>query len=478
MTILIKNGTVVTSTQTTKADILILDGKIAQINQVISIDAERVIDAEGKFVIPGGVDPHVHLYLPTPAGYSSDDFESGSISALHGGTTTLIDFVTPSKGESIYDALNKRIDEAKNSLIDYSFHVSPVDWHENSEKEIIQCIEHGFPSVKIYMAYKETIGLNDDVIYHVMRVAGQNGGMVTAHCELGDEVSAFRDFYVNQKLTSPLYHCLSRPAKLEANAVKRAIALADQSNCPLYIVHVSAGESLKYIQQAQRSGQPLYAETCPHYLLLDESKYNGDFEQTAKFVISPPLRTKDDIAALWEGINGQTIQTVGTDHCPFSFEQKSVGKDDFRKIPNGAGGIEHRFALLYTFGVVGNKFSMNKLVDLFSTQPAKIFGLYPQKGELAEGSDADIVIWNPNSESVISAKTHHSKADLSIFEGTKVSGMAEFVISNGNIVIENSKLSNNIPLGKLLRRNAQKTTSQYYNRGINDNPTPNNCGRV
>jgi dihydropyrimidinase len=328
------------------------------------------------------------------------------------------------------------------------------------------------------MAYKETIGLNDDVIYHVMRVVGQNGGMVTAHCELGDEVSSFRDFYVNQKLTSPLYHCLSRPVKLEANAVKRAIALADQSNCPLYIVHVSAGESLKHIQQAQRSGQPIYAETCPHYLLLDESNYNGEFEQTVKYVISPPLRTQDDITALWEGISNQTLQTVGTDHCPFSLEQKSVGKDDFRKIPNGAGGIEHRLALLYTYGVLENRFTMNKLVDLFATQPAKIFGLYPQKGELAVDSDADITIWNPNPESTISAKKHHSKADLNIFEGTKVKGIAEFVISNGNIVIENCQLGNNLQFGKLLKRMSQKTTNQYYKRTINNDPTANNCGRV
>lgn len=478
MTILIKNGNIVTSAQTLRADILVRNGKIVRIDSSIQENADSVIDATGKFVLPGGVDPHVHLYLPTPAGYSSDNFKSGSIAALYGGTTTLIDFVTPSKGQSIFDALNIRIDEAKDCLIDYTFHVSPVDWHENSEKEILQCIEHGFPSFKIYMAYKETIGLNDDTIYHVMRVAGQNGGMVTAHCELGDEVSAFRDFYVNQKLTSPLYHLLSRPSKLEASAVKRAITLADQANCPLYIVHVSAGESVKHIQLAQRSGQPIYAETCPQYLLLDESNYNGDFNETAKFVISPPLRTQNDIAALWDGINNQVIQTLGTDHCPFSLEQKAVGKDDFRKIPNGAGGIEHRLALLYTYGVLQNRFTINKLVDLYATQPAKIFGLYPQKGELAVGSDADIVIWNPNTESVISAKTHHSKADLNIFEGTKVNGMADYVLSNGNIVIENKNLSNNIHSGKLLRRKSQKTTSQYYKRYTNDDPTANNCGRV
>lgn len=478
MSILVKNGTIVTSAQTIKANILIDNGKIAKIGSGIQDNADDVIDAEGMFVLPGGVDPHVHLYLPTPVGFTSDDFNSGSISALYGGTTTLIDFVTPARGQSIYDALLQRIDEAKNSFIDYSFHVSPVDWHDTSEKEILQCIENGFPSFKIYMAYKETVGLADDAIYRVMKVASENGGLVTAHCELGDEVNSFRDFYVNQNLTSPQYHMLSRPSKLEVSAVKRAISLADQANCPLYIVHVSAGESLKHIQQAQRSGQTVYAETCPHYLLLDESNYYGDFEQTAKFVLSPPLRSKTDIAQLWDGISNGVIQTIGTDHCPFSFAQKAVGRNDFRKSPNGAGGIEHRLALLYTYGVLYGKFSMNKLVDLFATQPAKLFGLYPQKGEIAIGSDADIVVWNPNAESTISTKTHHSLADMNIFEGTTTKGEAKWVIANGNIAIKNAVLNNNIPFGKLLKRNALKNTNQYYKKSTNNDILSNNCGRV
>ncbi|MGE0076476.1 MAG: dihydropyrimidinase [Bacteroidales bacterium] len=478
MSILIKNGTIITSTQTIRADVLIEGDKITNVSPNFSENADKVIDANGMYILPGGVDPHVHLYLPTPAGYSSDDFKSGSISALYGGTTTLIDFVTPTKKQSIFEALSTRIKEAENSLVDYTFHVSPVDWHENSEKEIVQCIDNGFPSFKIYMAYKETVGLKDDDIYHVMRVVGQNGGMVTTHCELGDEVNSLRDSFVSQNQTSPLYHMLSRPAKLESNAVKRAIAMADQANCPLYIVHVSAGESLKHIQQAQKSGQPVYAETCPHYLLLDESNYNGDFEQTAKFILSPPLRTKDDMEQLWNGINSNILQTIGTDHCPFSLEQKSVGRNDFRKSPNGAGGVEHRLALLYTYGVLQNRFSLNKLVDLFSTQPAKIFGLYPQKGEIAIGSDADIVVWNPDAESAISVKTHHSQADLNIFEGTATSGEAKWVIVNGNIAIENSRLNNNIPVGKLLRRKSQKSTNLYYKRSLMDDPTSNNCGRV
>ncbi len=479
MTTLIKDGTIVTSTEQYKSDILITDGKIARISKHISEkEIDKVINAENKFVLPGGIDPHVHLALPTPAGNSSDDFYSGSVAALYGGTTTIIDFVTPHKGEHLYDALEKRIKEAENSLIDYSFHVSPVDWRPTSESEIQKCVEHGFPSFKIYLEYKETIGLDDEAAFHVMKAVGKLGGMVTAHCELGDEIANMRDFYVSQGMVSPKYHMLSRPTRFESLAVKRAIDIADQANCPLYIVHVSAGESLKHIHLAQQSGQPIYAETCPHYLLLDESAYNGDFEQTVKYVISPPLRTIEDSAQLWNGIQNRIIQTVGTDHCPFSLEQKSVGKDDFRKIPNGAGGIEHRLGLLYTFGVLKDIITINQLVDIFATQPAKIFGLYPQKGEIAIGSDADMVIWNPNPDSTISAKTHQSNADINVFEGFKVKGNSDVVIANGDIVLENGKINSSPHKGKLLRRDVVTQSTQYYKRSGNDSAYSNNCGRV
>jgi len=479
MKTLIKNGTIVTATSQYKSDILIQEGKIVQIaTNIPESQAEKVIHAEGLIVFPGGVDPHVHLYLPTPAGCSSDDFRSGSIAALFGGTTTIIDFVTPQKGQPLTEALQKRIQEAENSLIDYSFHVSPVDWRSTSENEIKHCIESGFPTFKVYLAYKDSIGLGDDAIYNVMKAVGKHHGMVTAHCELGDEVNKLRDYYFSQRMISPRDHMLSRPARLETLAVKRAIDIADQTKCPLYIVHVSAGDSLKHIHLAQQSGQPIFAETCPQYLLLDESMYNGDFEQTAKYVISPPLRTIEDSAQLWEGIQNQVIQTVGTDHCPFSLEQKSVGIDDFRKIPNGAGGIEHRLELLFTYGVINDMITINRMVDIFSTQPAKIFGMYPQKGEIAVCSDADMVIWNPNTEKIISAKTHHSKADMSIYEGFKVKGSAQYVISNGKIAVEHGKLTTDLPTGNLIRRKVQNQTNQYYTKSKNDDTSSNNCGRV
>lgn len=479
MKTLIKNGTIVTSDKQFKADILINEGKIIQVDKNISKNlAEKVIDAENFFIFPGGVDPHVHLYLPTPAGYSSDDFLSGGTAALYGGTTTIIDFVTPKKGQPLPEALNERIKEAGNCPIDHSFHVSPVDWRPSSETEIQQCIELGFTSFKIYLAYRETIGLNEESTYHVMKAVGKYGGMVTAHCELGDEISTFRDFYFSKNMVSPYYHMLSRPTRFESLAVKSAIDIADQTKCPLYIVHVSAGDSLKHIHLAQQSGQPIIAETCPQYLLLDDSRYTGEFDETVKYVISPPLRTIEDSAQLWEGIQNHVIQTVGTDHCPFSLKQKSVGIDDFRKIPNGGGGIEHRLELLYTYGVLKDMITLNRMVDIFSTQPAKIFGLYPQKGEIAVGSDADIVIWNPDSESIISAKTHQSKADISIYESIAVKGKSQYVLSKGVIIIDNGKLISELPKGNLLRRKVEQNPDHYYFKSKNSDKTSNNCGRV
>ncbi|HQE53853.1 dihydropyrimidinase [Tenuifilum sp.] len=476
MRILITKGRIVTSVGEQIADLLVVDGKIAAIGNQLEANAETTINAQGMLVLPGGIDPHVHLHLPTPAGFSSDDFHSGSIAALMGGTTTIIDFVTPSRGQSMVEALKARLDEAACSLVDYTFHVSPIEWNKNTPKEIEECIEMGFPSFKVYMAYKSSVGIDDNALYHVMHTVAQNGGMVTAHCEMGDDIDTLRDFYASQGLTAPKYHMLSRPPRFEALAVKRAIDLADQTQCPLYIVHVSAAESVKHIIQAQKSGQPLYAETCPQYLLLDEALYDSSLPEAIKYVISPPLRQSIDRDTLWNAINNGNILTVGTDHCPFSLEQKMVGKDDFRKIPNGAGGIEHRLALLYTFGALTGKLSLSKLVDVFATQPAKIFGLYPQKGELAIGTDADIVIWNPNVKGSISSSKHHSKSDISIYEGFETTGEVAFVIKNGIIAVDNGKLSENLPSGQLLKRRSTKTTGHYYKRM--DNSGSYNCGRV
>lgn len=443
MSTLIINGTIINADKSILADVLIEDGKISKIGTNLQNDFKdnKIIDAKDRYIFPGGIDPHVHMHLPSPAGYSADDFETGSRAALYGGTTTIIDFVTPKKGQSLKEALIQRKEEAKDCQTHYSLHMSPIEWRDSMDAEIEECIQLGLKSFKVYMAYKDSIGLNDDVLFKVMQSIGKTGGVLLVHCEMGDEIDELRNQFIEEGKTSSKYHPLSRPSELEAEAVKKAIDLADRANCTLYIVHVSSKDSLKYIREAQVKGQKVFAETCPQYLLLDDSKYKGNFEETAAYVMSPPLRKEADNNALWEAIQKGEIQTIGTDHCPFNLEQKRFGEMDFRKIPNGAGGVEHRTSLLHTYGVLEGKISLNQLVELTSTNVAKIFGMYPQKGTIAEGSDADLVIWNPESEEVISSKTHHMNCDLNIYEGLTSKGSAELVMLAGQVVLENGKLT-------------------------------------
>ena len=456
MTILIKNGTIVNATKQFKGDILVKDGKIDTINPILNPDDYynvEVINATGMLLFPGGIDPHVHMHLPTHAGFSSDDFYSGSKAALMGGTTTLIDFVTTEKDQKLRDALEQRKNEAANCLTDYSFHVSPVEWRSSIPSEIKHCIdEQGVTSFKVYMAYKDSIGLEDEDLRLVMQAVAEAGGMVTIHCEDGDEIEILRNRLYNEQKRSPRFHPLSRPPELEAKAVEKAISIADETKCPLYIVHVSSALSLEHIRRAQRRGQKVFAETCPHYLLLDDSKYEGTFDQTAPYVLSPPLRKKEDNEALWKALPDKTVLTIGTDHCPFTMKQKQLGKDDFRKIANGAGGVEHRMKLLYTYGVRQNRISLNRFVAVTSTNAAKIFGLYPQKGIITERADADIVVWNPLYEGVISTQSHVMNCDSDIFEGFKVTGRAEYVIAHGEIVVSNGIWNGNETKGSFLFR--------------------------
>lgn len=441
MILLIKNGTIITSEKVFISDILIKDGIIFEISDDIDLNEHfKVIDASGKYIFPGGIDPHVHMHLPASAGYSSDDFYTGSKAALFGGTTTIIDFVTPDKNQSLTEALNKRKKEAEQSIIDYSFHVSPVDWHTDIEKEIKEVIKEGITSFKVYMAYKDSIGLEDDILLKVMQAVAEASGIITVHAETGDEIDKLRNDYAEQGNLSPEYHALSRPNRTEADAVKKVIEFAEQTGCSVYIVHVSAKESVQYIKEAQTKGLKIFAETCPQYLLLEDSKLKGDFESTAAYVFSPPLRKKEDNKALWAALNDEIIQTIGTDHCPFTYDQKKIGISDFRKIPNGAGGVEHRMSLLYTYGILTNKISLNQFVKLTSTNAAKIFGLYPQKGEIAIGSDADLVIWDTEHQETISVDTHHQNCDLNIYEGMTTKGKPEFVIKGGEIVVNDNLL--------------------------------------
>lgn len=440
MMIQVKDGTIVNADKTIETDLWIENDKIVAVGDY-SAKPDQVIDAKAQYVLPGGIDPHVHMSLPTPAGPSSDDFRSGSIAALHGGTTTMIDFVTPQKGQSLVTALEERMQEAASSLIDYSFHVSPTEWRDTTDQEIAQCVEMGITSFKIYMAYKNAVGLEDWEIKKVLESVARHGGWVIVHAEKGEEIDALRDKSAEEGYLSPAAHAQTRPDHTEADAVKKIIQMADEAGCPLYIVHVSTKKAIAHIEEAQQNGQLVVAETCPHYLLLDEAKYIGDFGETVKYVLSPPLRKKLDNEALWQAMANGVVSTVGTDHCPFTLAQKSAGKDDFRKIPNGAGGIEHRLPLLLTHTLHYNKLSATKLTDLISTQPAKIFGIFPQKGILQEGADADIVVWKPEGKHIISAETHHQNSDINIYEGTETRGTITHLLKKGETVIEQGKFT-------------------------------------
>jgi dihydropyrimidinase len=434
----ITGGKIVTSSGDFYADLWLKDNQILKVGDA-DLVANRVIDASGKLVMPGGIDPHVHMHLPTPAGFSSDDFRSGSIAALHGGTTALIDFVTPSHGQSLTDALKKRKKEAENSLIDYSFHVSPVEWTETTAAEIEACIKDGITSFKVYMAYKKAVGLEDDALLNVLKTVGALGGMVTVHAEMGDEIERLRDEFATKGCLMPAAHPHTRPNHTEAQAVQKVITMAAKTNCPLYIVHISTAEAMEHIKKAQAKGQKVWAETCPHYLVLNDSVYEGAFEDTAKYVLSPPLRKNTDSSKLWQSIRSGAIQTAGTDHCPFTLAQKREGEHDFRKIPNGAGGVEQRIALLYTYGVLEGKITLSQMVSIMATAPAKIFGL-ENKGDLLEGYDADILIWDPNIEQTISAANHFQNTDLNIYEGFKTKGAPSHLFVKGQEVISEGKL--------------------------------------
>ncbi|MBE9491264.1 MAG: dihydropyrimidinase [Bacteroidetes bacterium] len=433
--LLIKNGKYYKSGDLIQGNILISQGKIAGIGKSAEKSKNiQQINAKGMLVLPGGIDPHVHLHLPTPAGYSSDEFDTGSRAAIAGGTTSFIDFVTPLRGQSLIDALHLRRKEAEKSQCDVKFHVSPVEWTTNTEQEIIHCIcNEDIRSFKVYMAYHSTIGLSDEDIFKVMKVVGKHGGIVTMHCEIDETIEKLRAKFISESKRSSKYHPLSRPNAVEAEAVKKAIELAEKAECPLYIVHVSTHESLDYIAKAQAKGQAVYAETCPQYLLLDDSLYNQPFDKSCAYIMSPPLRKKEDQEVLWQAIDDGIIQTIGTDHCPFTLEQKRKGINDFTKIPNGAGGIEHRLSLLYTYGVLKNRISLKKFAEVTSTNPAKIFGLFPQKGSISEGSHADLVIWNPTAKQTISAKTHHQNCDMNIYEGFEITGKPLITIVKGEV---------------------------------------------
>jgi len=451
----IRNGTVVTATDTYAADVGITNGTIAAMGKDLPIEnAGKVIDAAGRYVIPGGIDVHTHLDMPFGGTTSADDFETGTIAAAFGGTTTLIDFAIQYKGQTLHQAFDTWMNKASGkAATDYAFHCIITDLADAQLQEMKTLVREGVPTFKLFMAYPGVFMLDDASIFRAMNMAANTGGMICMHAENGGAIDVIVQRALAEGKRAPKYHALTRPTTAEAEATGRAIALAEMAGAPVYIVHLSCNEALEKVREARDRGLRTYAETCPQYLYLSlENMYEPGFEG-AKYVFTPPLREKWHQEKLWQGLAQDDLQVVSTDHCPFCFkEQKELGKDDFTKIPNGGPGIEHRLSLVYSGGVNGGRFSPNRFVQLVSTAPAKLFGLYPRKGTLAVGSDADLVVFDPNEEQTISVKTHHMRVDYSMFEGIRVKGVPKIVLSRGRTIIENGKFTGKPGSGEFIKR--------------------------
>jgi dihydropyrimidinase len=454
---LIKAGNVITAVDSYVADILIDGSTIALIGrdlEAIAPSPDKTIDANGKLVIPGGIDPHTHLDLPFGGTSSSDDFETGTRAAAFGGTTTIVDFAVQYHGQALNQALDIWFAKAEGkATIDYGFHLIVTDLPDQRLPELGGLINQGVSSFKLFMAYPGVFLVDDATIFKAMTVAGEKGGLICMHAENGVVIDVLVKRAIAEGKTAPKYHALTRPTRAEAEGVHRAIAIAEMANSPVYIVHLSCYDALKEVQAARDLGLPAFAETCPQYLFLDYSYYEQEGFEGAKYVMTPPLRDKSNQEQLWKGLRGNDLQVISTDHCPFCFkEQKELGRDDFSKIPNGGPGIENRMSLIYDGGVVQKRISTNRFVELTSTAAAKIFGLFPKKGTIAVGSDADIVIFDPNREQTITSKTHHMRVDYSAYEGRTVRGVTETVLSRGNVIVEKGIFKGKAGDGKFLKR--------------------------
>lgn len=455
MSILVKNADIVTAERRWQGDIRCRHGRIVELGDRLEpIAGETQLDASGLLVFPGGVDPHVHMQLPVAGTVSADDFESGTAAALAGGTTTVIDFVHPERGADFFEALRARQEEAQGAVADYGLHMAVTWWGERTAEWITRCVrEEGIPSFKIYMAYLETVGLGDEDIIRVLDTTGRLGAVVLVHAEHGQIIEHLRQQLFAGGETGPAAHPRSRPPEAEGEASARIALMARYTEARIYIVHVTCRQGLQAIGEARRHEQTLWAETCPQYLLLDDSVYDlPDFEAAA-YVIAPPIRAKQHQEALWQALASGTLQSVGTDHCPFNQEgQKELGRGDFRLIPGGAAGVEHRLALLYTYGVGQGRIDLHRFVDLVSTAPARIFGLYPRKGTIAVESDADLVLWDPCAVATLSVATHHHRCDRNIYEGFQTTGAPVTVIANGEIRYHDGTLRVETGAGRFLSR--------------------------
>ena len=454
MRTLIRGGTIVTATDIFTADVLISGDKVQAIGLSLPTDVDRVIDASGKYVLPGGVDVHTHLDMPFGGTVSADDFETGTRAAAFGGTTTIVDFAIQSKGGTLRGALDTWLDKARGkACIDYGLHVAITDLPDSVMDEIPELVEDGVSSFKLFMAYKGALQVDDATFYRALVKAKECGAIISFHGENGDVIDVLVKQMIAAGQVEPLYHALSRPPEAEAEATARAIALAEMAEAPIYVVHLSAALALEKVVAARDRGLPVFAETCPQYLVSSIDAYSAPDFEGAKYVCSPPLRDKANWPRLWAGLAAGHLQTVATDHCPFNFKgQKELGRGNFAAIPNGVPGIETRLYLLYTAGVLEGKITLNKLVDATATMPAKLFGLYPKKGTLAVGSDADIVVFDPSVEHTLTASALHQRVDYTPYEGFKAKGKPVVVLSRGETIVQDGVFLGRAGAGQFLRR--------------------------
>jgi dihydropyrimidinase len=458
MRTLITNGTIVTAEGSSRADVLIDGETIAAIGADMAgqgMAVDETIDALGKYVIPGAIDVHTHMELPFGGTFAKDTFETGTRAAAFGGTTTIVDFAVQSKGKSLREGLDAWHAKAEgNAVADYGFHMIMSDVTNDSLREMDQLVAEGVPDFKLFTAYPGVFYSDDGAIFRAMQRTRENGGLIMMHAENGMAIDVVAAQYADEGKTDPLYHGVVRYPIFEGEATNRVIRLAEAAGVPVYVVHLSARDALDAVRAARDRGAMAFAETCPQYLFLSLDDLGHGFNG-AKFVCSPPLRTKDHWPELWSGLIKDDLQVVSTDHCPFDFHgQKDMGKGDFRKIPNGLPGVEDRVDLLHDGGVVGSKLTRERWVELISTAPARLFGMYPKKGAVAIGSDADLVVYDPNRKRRISAKTHHMAVDYSCYEGREVQGASDVVLSRGSVIVRDGKFTGRKGQGRFIKRSA------------------------
>jgi len=463
MTVLIQGGTVINADRSFRADVLCANGKISAIAERIDAPSAgaTVVDAGGQYVMPGGIDPHTHMQLPFMGTVASEDFYSGTAAGLAGGTTMIIDFVIPNPQQNIMDAYHQWRDWAEKSVADYSFHVAITWWDDTVHADMGTLVQdHGVNSFKHFMAYKGAIMADDEILVNSFSRALELGAIPTVHAENGELVFRLQQEIFDKGITGPEGHPLSRPPEVEGEAANRAIRIAEVLKVPLYVVHNSCRQSLEAITRARNEGQRVFGEVLAGHLLVDDSVYlDKDFAVAAAHVMSPPFRSREHQELLWRGLQSGNLQTTATDHCCFCADQKAAGKDDFRLIPNGTGGVENRLEVLWHHGVSTGKLTMNEFVRVTSTNAAQIFNIYPRKGSISVGADADIVVWDPEASKTISAKTHHQNVDYNIFEGMTVKGCASHTISQGKVVYADGKLDVERGAGRYVDRPA---FAQYY----------------